>query len=179
MPGVRSFAKAQGGGLLCVLFVRIGAVPTHSGQRVGRRHDRALRPMLNPIPIESTQKDWARRPVVASIGWCLPIALGVLAGMSIPSLRIRAGVWAIALAWMGIACALNARRCHRLHCYIAAPILLLGAIAVGLLALDAIYLGPHALNNVVSGTFLLVLLSFVPEMIWGKYRKPMPPASSP
>jgi hypothetical protein len=130
-------------------------------------------------PIASTQKDWARRPVSACIGWCLPVALGVLAGTLLSSPLAIAGVWTIALAWMGIACVFNARRCHRLHCYIAAPILLLGALVVGLLASGVMNLGAHALNNAVSGTLVLVLLSFVPEMIWGKYRKPSHPASSP
>jgi hypothetical protein len=72
---------------------------------------------------------------------------------------------------MGIGCGLNARRCHRLHCYLSAPILLLGAIAAGLIGFDVVMLGPHALNNAISLTLVLALLSFVPEMIWGKYGR--------
>jgi hypothetical protein len=88
----------------------------------------------------------------------------------ISSPRAIAGVWAAVLGWMGVGCLLNARRCHRLHCYFSAPILLLGGLAVSLIGFDAVTLGPHALNNAISFTLVLALLSFVPEMIWGKYR---------
>ena len=102
---------------------------------------------------------------------CVPIALGASTGLLISSPRIVAAVWAVAFAWMGIGCLLNARRCHRLHCYISAPILLLGAVAVGLLGLGAINLGPHGLNNMISITLVLALFSFVPEVFWGRYRR--------
>jgi hypothetical protein len=83
--------------------------------------------------------------------------------------RVIAGVWMVALGWMGIGCLLNARRCHRLHCYFSAPILLFGALVAGLIGFDVMTLGPHALSNAISFTLVLALLSFVPEMIWGKY----------
>ena len=119
----------------------------------------------------STQKDWARRPGTALIWWCLPLGLALVLSLATHSTRIVAGVWVIALGWMGIGCWLNARRCHRLHCYFSAPILLLGALATGLIGFDVVTLGPHALKNTVSFALLLALLSFVPEMIWGKYLR--------
>ncbi|MGH8089890.1 MAG: hypothetical protein ACREO6_00365 [Rudaea sp.] len=75
-----------------------------------------------------------------------------------------------AFIWMGVGCLLNARRCHRLHCYFSGPILLLGAIVAGLLGFGVIAPGPHAFNNAVSITLLLALLSFVPEALWSKYK---------
>jgi hypothetical protein len=56
-----------------------------------------------------------------------------------------------------------------LHCYISGPVFLIGAVVVGLLAAGLTFLGPHALNNVVSITFVLVILSFVPEFIGNRY----------
>ncbi|HEX3398626.1 MAG TPA: hypothetical protein VHS76_18110 [Steroidobacteraceae bacterium] len=122
-------------------------------------------------PAHGSEKiDWARRPITALVWWCLPIALAVAVGAAVPSLHVAAAVWAAALLWMGVGCLLNARRCHRLHCYFSGPVLLLGAVAVGLIGFDAVSLGPHAFNNAISFTLLLALLSFVPEMFWGKYR---------
>jgi hypothetical protein len=38
-----------------------------------------------------------------------------------------------------------------------------------LLATGIALLGPHSLNNIVGITLTVALLSFVPEMVWGKY----------
>jgi hypothetical protein len=127
--------------------------------------------MLDSKGSGTPQKDWARKPIAATLLWCVPIALGAIGGLLISSSRVVAAVWVVALSWMGIGCLLNARRCHRLHCFISGPILLLGAVAAGLLAAGAINLGPHALNNTISITLVLALFSFVPEMIWGKYGR--------
>ena len=71
--------------------------------------------------------------------------------------------------WMATGCLLNARRCRRLHCYISGPVLLLGAIFSGLVALGVVAVSPQAFGNVVSATLILALLSFVPEMFWKRY----------
>ena len=90
--------------------------------------------MLDSKAPAPPQKDWARKPVAALIWWYVPTALGVLAGLLISSSRVVAAVWVVAFAWMGVGCILNARRCHRLHCYFSGPVLLLAAVTVGLLA---------------------------------------------
>jgi hypothetical protein len=77
-------------------------------------------------------------------------------------------LWAGSLAWMGTGCVLNALRCARLHCFISGPALWLGAIASGLVGLGIIS-GRQMLADVVDVTFLLVVLSYVPEWIRGKY----------
>jgi hypothetical protein len=83
--------------------------------------------------------------------------------------RAIALVWMVSFMWMGTGCILNARLCHRLHCYISAPAFILGAAALALFAAGIALLGPHSLNNIVGITLTVVLLSFVPEMIWRKY----------
>ncbi|HEY2465371.1 MAG TPA: hypothetical protein VGI32_15030 [Steroidobacteraceae bacterium] len=127
--------------------------------------------MLNDDGTAKAPKDWTRKPAAALIWWCVPIALGVSADFLTSSSRIVAAVWAVAFAWMGVGCLLNARRCHRLHCYISGPVLLVGALAVGLLGVGAITPGPHTLNNTISITSVLALFSFVPEVIWGRYGR--------
>jgi Kef-type K+ transport system membrane component KefB len=99
----------------------------------------------------------------------VPIGAAVFISMMFSSSLIIAGIWIVVLVWMGIGCLLNARRCHRLHCYFSAPIMLLGALVVGLIGFGVVTLGAHALNNTISITLVLALLSFIPEMIWGKY----------
>lgn len=146
-------------------------MPTDSGRSRQWRFGKQLLSMLDSKEVGTPQKDWVRKPIAALFLWCVPIALGASTSLMISSSRIVAGVWVVAFAWMGIGCLLNARRCHRLHCFISGPALLLGAVAVGLLGAGAVNLGPHALNNTISLTLVGALLSFVPEAIWGKYGR--------
>ena len=119
----------------------------------------------------TTQTDWGRRPATAFAWWGIPLALGVSAAFLTSSSRVVAVVWVVVFAWMGVGCLLNAYRCHRLHCYFMGPVLLLGAVVVGLLGLGEAALGSHGLSNAINGTVVLALLSFVPEWIWGKYAQ--------
>lgn len=130
--------------------------------------------MRRQSAIEPHAADWTRTPIGVIVGWVLPIVLGVSSNLLPASLNAEgapAFVWAGALAWMGVSCLLNARRCGRLHCYLAAPILLTGALLSMLLGLGAISLGPHGVNNLISATFGLALLSYVPELFLGRYAR--------
>ena len=119
-------------------------------------------------PAESAMKDWVRRPSSWIVWWGLPILIGISTNfLQLSSIEV-AFIWAGAFAWMGTGCLLNAWRCSRLHCFISGPVLWLGALAA-LLVGTGVIVGIHTLNNVVSITTVLVLLSFVFEMIWGKY----------
>ncbi|HEY5047969.1 MAG TPA: hypothetical protein VII49_08135 [Rhizomicrobium sp.] len=115
------------------------------------------------------RKDWARQPSTALFWWGLPLAIGLSAHFLRFSFRAGAGVCAVALAWMAAGCLLNARRCRRVHCYIAGPVLLSGAIFAALAAAGIIAPGPRTFANAVSAILLLALLSFVPEMLWKRY----------
>ena len=102
--------------------------------------------------------------------WGLPILIGLSTNILPVPVAGAALIWAGAFAWMGTGCLLNARRCSRLHCFFSGPVLWLGAIGAGLVSAGAIS-GAHALNNVVSITTVLALLSFVPELVWGTYAR--------
>lgn len=124
--------------------------------------------------IDRHTADWTRQPIGVFVGWVLPIILGnsvVLLPASLRTLTVAAFVWAACLVWMGVACLLNARRCHRLHCYFAAPILLIGALLAALLGLGVISFGGQGLTELVWSTLGLTLLTFAPELVWGRYAR--------
>jgi hypothetical protein len=87
-----------------------------------------------------TSRDWLANARTSALAWWAPKA-AIVAALLAP-VPIRGAVWTIALAWIGFACILNARRCGRTHCrytgpyYLAmiAPVLVLasGVVVVGL-----------------------------------------------
>ena len=84
------------------------------------------------------------------------------------SLALTALIWAVAFAWMGTGCVLNALRCARLHCFISGPVLWLGAIAAALAGIGVLS-GRNALSYVINITAGLAVLSFPSEWIWRLY----------
>ena len=70
--------------------------------------------------------------------WGLPIAAALVAAFFAPPVSTL--IWAGALFWAGAACALNAFRCGRLHCYITGPLFLLAGLAILLGGFDIIRL---------------------------------------
>lgn len=116
-------------------------------------------------------RDFLARPSSALVWWGLPLAAGFATNVLPISSTAATFVWAAAFAWMGVGCALNARRCHRLHCYLSAPVLLLGAVAAVVAALGLTPLGPSTAGYVINTTLGLALLTFLVEPVWGKYRR--------
>jgi hypothetical protein len=116
------------------------------------------------------RKDWVRQPLTAILWWGLPLAIGIAVAnlLHLPP-RAGAGVCAVLFAWMATGCLLNARRCHRLHCYISGPVLSAGAILAGLVALGVVDLNARTFSNAVSLVLVLALLSFLPELVWKRY----------
>jgi hypothetical protein len=115
-----------------------------------------------------SRNDWVTRPGAGFFWWCLPLCIGFAANFFMLPARGLTLIWVILFVWMGTGCILNARRCHRLHCYISGPTFFLGAAVLGLSAAGLLAFGPHSLNNIVGVTLVATLVSFVPE-IWKKY----------
>ena len=115
-------------------------------------------------------RDFLARPFSALLWWGLPLLVGVSTNVLPISPTVATFVWAAAFAWMGVGCTLNARRCHRLHCYISAPVLFLGAVAAAAAGLGLAPLGPSTPGYVINTTLALALLTFLVEPVWGKYR---------
>ncbi|MEZ5997016.1 MAG: hypothetical protein R3C25_14830 [Hyphomonadaceae bacterium] len=120
------------------------------------------------------RRDWS-----ASVGgflavWVAPALAGLVTSVLSPSLVWTAGAWSLALAWMGVACLINARRCSRLHCYFSGPILLVGAASIAAVGFAGLELGPGALPVTIIATLGLAALTYVLELIWGRYVSPEP-----
>jgi hypothetical protein len=123
-------------------------------------------------PGRTVASDWIRNPISLTIWWLVPIVAGNLAD-HLPLTRPETAlVWTVALAWMGLGCVLNARRCHRRHCYISGPVLLVGAVVIAFLGWGVVSLGPNGLNLTLRTITGLVLLSCLTELIWGRYAGP-------
>lgn len=107
--------------------------------------------------------------------WCIPAAT-ILASALLAACCAGGAIlgisWTVSLLVMGAACLVNARGCGRMHCYFAGPFFLLMAVVSLLHGLQVLPLGPHGWFYV--GAVLLlggVLLYFVPEWAWGRYRR--------
>jgi hypothetical protein len=77
--------------------------------------------LVSTQPDSHTRNDWVTRPGAGFSWWCLPLGVGFAANFLALPVRGAAIIWVILFAWMGTGCILNARRCHRLHCYISGP----------------------------------------------------------
>ena len=117
-------------------------------------------------PQSQVRIDWVMRPGAGFFWWCLPLGVGFAANFLQLLARTSAIIWAFLFVWMGTGCILNARRCHRLHCYISGPAFFVGAAALGLFAAGMLTF--VSTNNIIGMTLAVALLSFVPE-IWKKY----------
>ncbi len=101
--------------------------------------------------------------------WIPSLAIGAsgILGASEPLLT---AVWAFGFAVMGVACAVNALRCRRVHCYFTGPFLLLVAAASLLHGLGVVSLGPAGWQWLgVLGVVGTAVFLVVPERIWGTY----------
>jgi hypothetical protein len=117
----------------------------------------------------------ARKDLSARAGsflalWGAPIAVAAVLSLPFVPAWVTAAAWTSAFVSMGVACLLNARRCGRLHCYFSGPILLLGAVSVATVAMiDAAAFG---VSVVVAATLALFALTYMLELVWGRYRGP-------
>src|SRR6478672_10050194 len=82
----------------CCVFCSYGSVPCPPIQQ-------GVEPCCTPRP-DPRSKDWVGSRRTSLFAWWLPSA-AIVAGLFEP-IPVRSVIWAVALAWMGIACVLNA-----------------------------------------------------------------------
>ena len=82
----------------------------------------------------------------------------------------RTAIWIAALAWMGVACILNARRCGRTHCRFTGPyylVMILPVLALGLGIVPASLFG-----WLILGAFIILggkAIWWATERAWGMF----------
>jgi hypothetical protein len=106
------------------------------------------------------------------VAWWIPTALIVASLLA--NTPLRTAIWVAALAWMGIACLLNARRSGRTHCRFTGPYYLAMVVPVVLLGvLDA----PFYAWLVLAALILLgdKIIWWTTERIWGTFSLPSSP----
>jgi hypothetical protein len=120
--------------------------------------------------VVQSSRDWLSSPRTSALAWWIPKAV-IVATLFIPP-PARAGMWIIALIWMGSACILNSRRCGRTHCrytgpyYLAmiAPVLVLAA---GVISAD-IYAWLSLAILILGGS---MIIWWATETAWGKFSR--------
>ena len=96
--------------------------------------------------------------------WRIPLAAIVLGIALDPPARTL--LWTPAFLVSGVACAVNAVRCRRVHCYISGPVFLLAAAATLMLYFEV---APLRWSWIGIGVVVGTLLAYLPEAIRGKY----------
>ncbi|MGH8278460.1 MAG: hypothetical protein ACRETQ_02710 [Gammaproteobacteria bacterium] len=100
--------------------------------------------------------------------WWLPWALVIIGTFTGDT--VRTVLWTVGFAVAGGACLVNARRCHRRHCFYTGPLYLLAALASLLYGLDALPLGINGWGWIVGVAVVASLLfCCVLEPLLGKY----------
>lgn len=151
----------------CCVFCSYGSVPCPPTQQ-------GVEPCRTPMSARSS-KDWLGNARTSLVAWFLPSAL-VVAGLLV-SAPLRSAIWVAALAWMGIACLLNARRSGRTHCRFTGPYYLVMMPPVFVLGIvDA----PLYAWLVLAVLILLgdKLIWWATERAWGTFSLPSSPKGS-
>jgi hypothetical protein len=115
-----------------------------------------------------TSRDWLKSPRTTALAWWIPHG-AIIAALFLP-VSLRAVIWILALAWMGTACILNAKRCGRTHCRYTGPYYL--AAIVPVLALGADILHADLLGWGALAAVILLgakLIWWATERFWGKF----------
>jgi hypothetical protein len=113
-------------------------------------------------------RDWLASLRTSILAWWAPHA-GMLAALFL-SVPFRAAVWIVALVWLGTACIVNARRCHRTHCRYTGPYYL--AMIAPVLAFGVGIVSAGIYGWIALGTLVVAgsgLIWWGTERAWGKF----------
>jgi hypothetical protein len=124
--------------------------------------------MRGEVDCRRAAADWAR-----GVHGCLIFGVPAALLLVSPTIGTRylVIVWPALLAFMGVACLLNARRCGRTHCYLTGPFFLILAGVALLYGIGILPLGARGWSR-LSASFVLgsVILCCLPEFFLGRYR---------
>jgi hypothetical protein len=110
----------------------------------------------------------------ACLLWCVPWFAFALGFFAPPGLKTV--LWTTSLAFLGVACLVNASRCGRIHCLFTGPFFILGAVASLGYGLAFLPLGSSGWKWIGAVTIIgAVVLTCIPELVLGRYRRNMMP----
>jgi hypothetical protein len=112
--------------------------------------------------------DWAGSAYAYGLVWGLPVA--VMVGGLLVDVPARMALWTTALIWKGLACIVNARRCHRTHCRFTGPFYL--AMIIPVLALGSGAISVSLYGWLALGVLILLgskIIWWATERAWGKF----------
>lgn len=111
-------------------------------------------------------RDWLGNSRSNAFAWGIP-HVAFVAALFAP-VPARASVWVVALAWMGIACILNSRRCRRTHCRYTGPYYLTMIVPVLFFAVMPVgFFGWLALGTLILGGGKIIWWGT--ERVWGRF----------
>jgi len=117
----------------------------------------------------SPERDLLCGGLSACLLWCVPWFAFALGFWTPPAFKTV--LWTTTLAFMGVACLINASRCGRVHCRFTGPFFLLCAVTSLVYGLGLLPLGPSGWKWIGGGTIIGALgLCCVPELFLGRYR---------
>lgn len=123
---------------------------------------------MSNMPAQPAKEDWVSDVQGYGLLWGLPIVAIVSALLvDVPT---RMVIWIVALAGMGTACILNARRCGRTHCRFTGPYylaMIIPVLALGSGIISAGLYGWLALAALII--FGSKLIWWATERAWGKF----------
>src|SRR5262249_28478966 len=120
--------------------------------------------------VVQSSRDWLSSPRTSASAWRIPQAIIVVA-LFVPT-PARAGIWIIALIWMGTACILNSRWCGRTHCRYTGPYYLAMIAPVVVLASGVISVAFYAwLSRAVFILGASMIIWLATERAWGKFLR--------
>ncbi len=125
---------------------------------------------MSEVDLRST-RDLLRDPRRVFAFYGLPILAIVGAGAAPITDVWRGAVWAGACLTIGGACLANAFACGRVHCYLTGPFAIAVGVVAALYGAGVLALGHEGWN--ILGLALIVgsvALTFIPELLFGKYR---------
>ena len=147
----------------CCVFCSYGSVPCPPIQE-------GAEPCCTPKQ-DPRSKDWVGSSRMSLLAWWLPSA-AIVAGLFAP-IPARTIIWTVALAWMGIACVLNAQQCGRTHCRYTGPYYLAMIVPVAVVGLGIVQLSAYgwlALGTLILGGGYTIW--WATERLWGKFAAP-------
>jgi hypothetical protein len=112
--------------------------------------------------------DWLASVRTHALAWWLPQG-AIIAGLFV-ALPARTVIWIVALAWMGTACILNARRCGRTHCRFTGPYYLIMLVPVLMFGTGIVSSGFYGWLALAAVTLLgSKIIWWATERAWGKF----------